>query len=276
MSSMFGLLLRKTLYEMWDNFLALFIMNLGYVALLALCYFMGLGVYSLAPLLFNSPTPLLALLTTAFIIIISFIIISLYNGVVSCLVTDIADRGRPELSQIGYYIKTTWLPSVAFGSIQGLALSLIINASLFYLPSGSQNFLYYFLFFLVLWGYFIWMISAQYFFPLQARFDKNLKKNIRKMFILFFDNTAFTVFGLTLVGILIMGLSVFTAFLIPGLATLNLFYAVALKLRIIKYDYLEANPQASRKNIPWDIILAEEKEKTGKRSLRSFIFPWKD
>jgi len=273
---MFGLLLRKTLYEMWDNFLAIFVMNLGYVALLALCYFMGLGVYSLVPLLFKQPTPFLALGTTIFIITVSFILLSLYNGVVSCLVTDIANRGRPLFSEIGHYLKTTWLPSSAFGLIQGIALGLIINAALFYLPSGSQNFLYYFIFFLALWGYIIWLISSQYFFPLQARFDKNLKKNIRKMFILFFDNTAFTVFGLTLVGILLMGVSVLTAFLLPGLATLNLFYAVALKLRILKYDYLEANPQASRRHIPWETILAEEREKTGKRSLKSFIFPWKD
>ena len=33
---------------------------------------------------------------------------------------------------------------------------------------------------------------------------------------------------------------------------------------------------SGRRKIPWDAILIEEREKTGTRSLKSFIFPWKD
>jgi hypothetical protein len=38
----------------------------------------------------------------------------------------------------------------------------------------------------------------------------------------------------------------------------------------------KAHPDADRRHIPWEELLAEDREKTGTRSLRSFIFPWKD
>jgi hypothetical protein len=70
------------------------------------------------------------------------------------------------------------------------------------------------------------------------------------------------------------------AFLLPGPAGLLLFLDEALRLRLLKYDWLEANPDTTgskkRRQIPWDAILIEEREKTGDRSFRSFIFPWKD
>jgi hypothetical protein len=51
-------------------------------------------------------------------------------------------------------------------------------------------------------------------------------------------------------------------------------------LRLLKYDWLEANPppEGSRKRrpIPWDVILIDEREKTGSRTFRNFVFPWKD
>ena len=43
-----------------------------------------------------------------------------------------------------------------------------------------------------------------------------------------------------------------------------------------KYDWLEANPEANRKKIPWDALLMDDKERVGKRTLRGMIFPWKE
>ena len=60
------------------------------------------------------------------------------------------------------------------------------------------------------------------------------------------------------------------------MGALLLWYNVALKLRMYKYEYLEKNPNAKRKDIPWETLLAEEKEYLGKRTLKGFIFPWKD
>jgi hypothetical protein len=71
-------------------------------------------------------------------------------------------------------------------------------------------------------------------------------------------------------------LSAFTAFLLPGLGSIVLLLQVATKLRIYKYDYLEENPEANRRKIPWDAILIDDKQRVGKRTLRGMIFPWKE
>jgi hypothetical protein len=75
---------------------------------------------------------------------------------------------------------------------------------------------------------------------------------------------------------IIGGISLFLAFLAPGPAGALLFLDEAFRLRLLKYDYLEANPDANRKQIPWDALLIDERERTGTRTLRNFIFPWKD
>jgi len=67
-----------------------------------------------------------------------------------------------------------------------------------------------------------------------------------------------------------------TAGLLPGLAGLALGSDVALKLRLHKYDWLEAHPDANRRKIPWDDLLEEDRELVGKRTFRGMFFPWKD
>jgi hypothetical protein len=69
---------------------------------------------------------------------------------------------------------------------------------------------------------------------------------------------------------------VFLAFLFPGPAGILLYLDEAMRLRIFKYDWLEANPGENRRKIPWDTLLIDDRERTGTRSLKNFIFPWKD
>jgi len=55
-----------------------------------------------------------------------------------------------------------------------------------------------------------------------------------------------------------------------------IWHQAALKLRLKKYDYLEENPEANRKQIPWDALLIDERNKVGPRTFKGMIFPWKD
>ena len=75
-------------------------------------------------------------------------------------------------------------------------------------------------------------------------------------------------------------LSVFLAFLIPGLAGIALAQTNAFRLRLYKYDWLEQHtdltPKEARKHIPGGELIAEDRETLGPRSFKSFIFPWKD
>ena len=125
------------------------------------------------------------------------------------------------------------------------------------------------------WAVVIWVLSSQFYFGVRARLDTKIRKLIRKSFILFFDNTILAIV-LAFGAIIVSGVSVFTAFLFPGLTGLLVWYQVAMKLRLYKYDYLEENPDANRKKIPWEALLLEDKERVGKRTLRGMIFPWKE
>jgi putative membrane protein len=68
-------------------------------------------------------------------------------------------------------------------------------------------------------------------------------------------------------------------FIAPGVSGVILAYNNALRLRMYKYDWLETQSGLSRKDarrrIPWDELLAEDKETLGPRDFKSFIFPWK-
>jgi hypothetical protein len=127
----------------------------------------------------------------------------------------------------------------------------------------------------VFWFTVFGLISFQYYFTICARIGTNLKKAFRKCMIISLDNSGFSLFLLlhNIVGLI---LSSFLVFLLPGPAGALLYLDEALRLRLLKYDWLEANPGANRRKIPWDAILIEERERTGTRTFRNFVFPWKD
>jgi hypothetical protein len=97
--------------------------------------------------------------------------------------------------------------------------------------------------------------------------------------VIFFDNTGFCLFSLVINAL-------FTVLIISCPCWSLLYLDEALRLRILKYDWLDARaseqqsgqyePGRRRIPIPWNELLAEEKEKTGERSWRSFLFPWKE
>ena len=93
--------------------------------------------------------------------------------------------------------------------------------------------------------------------------------------LLSMDNSGFSVF-LFIHNIIALFLSAVFAFMFPGPVGVLLYIDQALRLRLLKYDWLEANPEANRRKIPWDALLIDEREITGTRTLKNFIFPWKD
>ena len=115
----------------------------------------------------------------------------------------------------------------------------------------------------------------QYYFPIMVQLDKKPRKILRKMFIVFFDNPGFSFF-LLIFSVIVFALSGFTAFLLFGPGGIILLGQVAFKLRLYKYDYLEENPEANRRKIPWQTLIYEDSELVGTRTLKGLIFPWKD
>lgn len=256
---MFGFLIKKTFFDMWDNLIRMIIMNLGFILLLAL-------IALSANLLKNNPPALVAALAVGIAILFT------YSGVASWIVAQIADYSRPEWSEIWKVLKATYPTSLLFAVLNMLLAFLfsvgfpIYGSFKTFIGPLASSFLFWILVF--------WVLAFQYFFPLQSRLERRFFKILKKMFLLLLDNPLFS-FGLFLVSLIILVLSIFTAFLLFGIGTILLWWNVSLKLRLYKYDHLEHNPE-DRRRIPWDALLTEDRERVGKRTLKGMIFPWKE
>ena len=261
--TMIGFLIRKNFYDLWDNMFRIVLLNLGFIASLAIPIFIP-GII---------PIPLLSIAALA----VGILWCCIYLSAVALSVKAISDYGSFGFADFWANIKAGWKAGIAMAIIGFLIITIIIYAIPFYLPRfGIFGFL---LAAVIFWTMALFVVSIQFFLAIRSRLDTKILKITKKCLIIFFDNPGFAIFTLlhTLVTIV---LSMLLAFLIPGPAGILLFLDQALRLRLLKYDWLEANPDTEnprkRRAIPWDAILIEEREKTGTRSLRSFIFPWKD
>ena len=271
---MFGFLIKKTFFDMWDNLFKILLINIGCLIISLLSLLIGSFLYNLFLDMYPN-MPIIMLFGTYFLIFLAmFSLIFTYLGAASVYTQQIADSKQPKLKDFFIAFKKTILPSLIFAIINVAVISIIFVAAQFYL-SYIKNFFGYFIFFVILWIYVFWLVAGQYFFPLQSKFDKNPIKNIKKMFLLLLDNLGFT-FALFLVSIVTLILSGFTFFLFMGPGAILLWHNTALKLRLYKYDYIEKNKNANRKKIPWDTLLEDDIDKLGKRTLKGLIFPWKD
>jgi hypothetical protein len=260
---MIGFLIRKTLYDLWDNMFRIVLLNLGFIISLTI------------PILLpgKMPTPILSIV----VLIIGALWSCVYLAAVALSVKTLSDYGSFGFAEFWANIKAGW-PA---GLVMALAVFLAFIMARFVIPFYfSMNTLWGILLGAVIfWTLVLGLISFQFFFAIRARLDTKPKKIIKKCFIIFFDNPGFSIFSL-LYTLVTLALSVITVLLLPGPAGLLLFLDEGLRLRLMKYDWLEANPPAAdtpqRRPIPWDALLIEEREKTGTRTFRNFIFPWRD
>jgi hypothetical protein len=252
-------LIKKTFFDMWDNLLSIFLLNVGFLLVV------GAGVYLLS-LVDN----FVFFLPTAFFGLVG---LCLYIGVAAMMTRDMANYKSLEFRNFIPYLKATWKASVAFAFIILAQLIILQFVMPWYWQIGSIWGLA--IASLIFWVSLTWWLASQYYFPIRTQLDDDVKKVFRKCFVLFFDNTLFSI-GLAIGVIIMVILSGFVVFMLPGMATILLWHQVAMKLRMYKYDYLEAHPNANRKEIPWNDLLYEDRERVGHRSLRGMIFPWKD
>ncbi len=250
---------------MWDNLFRIILLNLGFILVMGLAVTLP-WLINLEPFIPDAVKILVAVL-------LGLSAVCVYSGAAACITKDIADYQEPGFKDFWTYLKQTYKPSLLFGIINSVIIFLLSMAMPFYL--GMKSLLGPLAFAFLFWIGLIWVVSCQFFFPLQARFDKSFKKNLKNIFLVFFDNTFFAL-GVFIGTIFVFVISSFTAFMLPGIGTVLLWISAGLKLRLYKYDYLETHPEANRKRIPWDALLIEDKDRVGKRTLRGMIFPWKE
>jgi uncharacterized membrane protein YesL len=258
---MFGFLIKKTFFDMWDNLLIIFVLNFGYILIFA-----GAGYLFFIPGL--NPN-----LQAMIPVIIFSIIFWLYNGTINGMARDMVEYKKPTARDFLEHFKSSYKMSLLYGTLSGVLICILAFLFSFYM--GIENFFGFAAFAFLFWGSVIWLLASQYVFPIYFGLDKKFFKILKKSFLIFFDNIIFTI-GLLIGSLVTLAVSVPLFLMLPGIFTIQLWLNAGLKLRLYKYDYIEAKGAEARKQIPWDSLLVEEKEKVGKRTLKGMIFPWKE
>jgi hypothetical protein len=260
---MIGFVIKKTFFDLWDNLFRIVLLNLGFIV--------SLAVPIILP--FHIPVPALSIAVTVIGILWCFV----YLAAAALSVKAVSDYGVFGFADFKANVKAGWPAGVVMALVSFIFFLMIRVIIPFYLHMDSL--LGLLLGAVVFWTLILALFSFQFFFAIRARLDTRPIKIIKKCFIIFFDNPGFSIFSL-LYTLVTLAVSLIFVLLVPGPAGLLLFLDEGLRLRLMKYDWLEtvskdATPP-KRRRIPWDALLIEEREKTGTRTLRNFIFPWKD
>lgn len=256
--------IKKAFCDGWDNILSLFLHNLIFIVL-------GFGTAFLASL-----TPNFSILTVAIIFIgVSSFLIWLFAT--NETMAKAADYKDAAISETFAVIPSVIKDALVFGLIYTVVIGLCIICIRFY--SQMMNLVGLGLMAVMFWVGVLFIAAMQWYLPIRAQMKNGMKKCFKKSFLLLFDNTGFSIF-LSLYSIIIIAISIIAVGLIPGVSGLLLAHNDALKLRLYKYDWMEKHPELSpkqaRKEIPWDELIEEDREIIGPRTLKGFIFPWKE
>lgn len=252
---MFLFALKKSFFDAWDNMGTLAISNYGLLALLLIAFWLPSLTFTLMGLL-----------------IIPLLVVG--NNVVSGIMTHVADGYRAQWKDVPGTLKSSWKGSLIFG-LAVMFFAFITVTGVGYYSSmdtliGATAGAFMFWIALGAW------LSGMWFPVLQCRIPDGTFKSFRKSGFVMLDNPGLSFFaGLVVspVQLLLWPLTAFGGF---GPAGIQLFYSVCLRLLLLKYNWLEEHPGAKKRDVPWDVLLAEERDKLGPRTLKNTIFPWKD
>lgn len=268
---MTGFFIKKNFCDGWDHILWIIVFNLLSAALLIAGY-LGLSVIAG----FADTTAVFLALGILFALIVFFLLNCLFSSI-SRECSRIVNFSSVEYKNVFIHLFDDWKDS-AFLTLLTAAVAIITLFVIpWYLQQGTM--LGILLSAFIAWFLIIGILAFQWYFPLKSQLKGGFKKTVKKCFLLFFDNTGFSIF-LFLYSAFLAVLSPFLAFLMPSFTGIIMAQNNALRLRMYKYDWMEEHPgltpKEANKLVPWDELLADDKETLGPRTFRSFIFPWKD
>ncbi len=256
-----GFFFKKAFFDGWDNLIGLVVQNFGYlVVLLALWGAMTVASMQMA----------LGILCVVLVIGL----FSFYSGAVAWQAHAYANYTRSGWAGLREGFARTWKHSFLYWGVATFMFLLIFFVIPFYF--AYNNLFGTVLTILLFWILIAFALATMYFFPLACIMNNDRPlKTLKKSFMIVADNLWFSLF-LGFYSIICAILTVVVAGLLPGFSGILLAQSDAMKLLMFKYDYLEENPTANRRKLPWEELLYDEREKVGHRSLRNMIFPWKD
>lgn len=263
---MFGFLIKKSFCDGWDNLLSVILTNVIFL-------FLGIGIVFLNAFAYLSESQLFMILA----FIIAFILISIVALAYGESAAKIANFEGIRYADFFKAIPSVFKDALFLGLLTSAVLIISTFSIRYYwsLHTMLGSCLAIFIF----WIDIFYILSIQWFVPLRSLLKNNFKKCLKKCFIIFFDNTGFSVF-MGIYDLVLIAFSVLFIGFFPSIAGIIIANTNALRLRLYKYDYLEEHPELKtkkeRRQIPWEELIYEDRETLGPRKLKSFIFPWKD
>ncbi len=261
------LFLRKVFYAIGDTFFYL----LGFNFALTIICAIGVQVYVRMP-----SAPLQALAAAVFFIPVGIVLTTL-----SMLYGQVSEYKSFTLKDFLPTLSECWKTGFAFFVILFIVFFFLFAAVPFYfymmaLPA-------FLIAAVVFWLVVLLLVALQWFLPLYYRMGASFNTCLRGAFFLFFNNAGFSIF-LFGFSFLILAISFFFGFVIPGWVAVLIAQQSALRLLMFKYDesmeelLAKKGKSKSKRKTPanWGEILAEESARIGKRTLKSFFMPWKD
>lgn len=264
---MIGFFLKKNFCDGWDNILYLLVPNIIISLSSALAFFILSRIISL------ESSFALILTCGAFIVLLALIMVLVMAF--SENAAEISNFSMPSIASYFRQIPNVFLDAVRYGALMGALV--VVGAIGIPVYNSIGGILGNALALLLLSFEIVFFLSLQWFVPLRALLHDNFSKCLKKCFIIFFDNTAFSVF-MFFHNVVLIALSFAIFTVIPGSAGIVLAQVNALRLRLYKYDWLDANPQFKsakyRKNIPWDALIENDRKTLGPRPFKSFFMPY--
>ena len=265
---MIGFYLKKNFCDGWDHILFLIVPNIIATLYAALAFFLLSRVFNL-----NTPYAL-PLSCLAFVILAALGMVLVMAN--SQNAAAIANFQMPSIAEYFKQLPKVFFDGIRYGALLGgLVVTAFIGVPVYFSAGGILGFA---LCATLIFFEAIFTLALQWFIPLRALLGKSFGQTLKKCFVVFFDNAGFSVF-VFFFNLFLALLSFMIFCLVPGPAGVVLSGINALRLRLYKYDWLDAHPENKtaklRKKIPWAALIKEDDETLGPRGFKSFFMPLK-
>lgn len=257
---MFKFLVKKSFFDGWDNFLPLFLSNIAFSIVAVVFYIIVRSNMQLQIGTF-------ALICALFFLALCFIALGISGSVHKW-----ANYSSEYFEGFKNAAKKTQ-HLFFFYSLAVLIFFCVVFLIPFYL--SSHSYMGIIISVMLFWAFLLIIPSMQYYFPLaNIMEDDSALLTFKKCISLTLSNKWFTL-ALTIKTIVELGISICTCFIVPGFAGIALSHADAVKLLLIRHDYMREHA-LEKKDINIYRLFEEENKKLGPRSIRNMLFSWKD
>ncbi len=271
---MMGLTIRKAFYDTWDN--------LGLVFLATVIFDLLLLIPVSLPGLLAETSPALAFAVQS----AGIAICVGWAGAFSVPVNRIVTGRSPAIRKQFRRILRGFLSGLAYGVVGVAVRATVLTAFQFYGALGNAAGLIALA--VVFWMTVAAIMIAGVLLPVRDQQDGSWWHTARQSALLAMDNPLFflgvivlPILGIVLIGVFLSPAAAFFAYLVfPGIGGWMVWLHVSVLLRSRKYEWLRDHPDAETggffRRFPWGEILMQERQDTGRRTIRSLFFPWKD